>query len=124
MMHVRKCLPILACLAAALAVGTAQAQLIAFYEFDGNANDSSGNGLHATNNGMTYTTGVSGQAVSRDWTTRSSLSVWTTTRRMRLGPSSKKPWTISGQRCLQSCGRWLTMSPGCSRDMPLRTPPY
>ncbi len=41
--------------------------LVAHYPFDGNANDVSGNGNNGTENGgMTYTTGVSGQAASFD----------------------------------------------------------
>jgi hypothetical protein len=41
--------------------------LIAHYEFEGDANDSSGNGNHGTENGeVAYTTGVSGQAASFD----------------------------------------------------------
>ncbi len=41
--------------------------LVAHYLFDGNANDSSGNGHHGTENGgVTYSTGKSGQAASFD----------------------------------------------------------
>ncbi|MBT7307506.1 MAG: hypothetical protein HN842_04770, partial [Gammaproteobacteria bacterium] len=41
--------------------------LVAYYPFDGNANDSSGNENNGTENGgVTYTTGVNGQAASFD----------------------------------------------------------
>jgi formylglycine-generating enzyme required for sulfatase activity len=41
--------------------------LIAHYKFDGNANDSSGNGSHGTENGgISYTTGFDGQSASFD----------------------------------------------------------
>ncbi len=41
--------------------------LVAHYNFDGNANDSSGNGKHGTENGgVSYVTGQFGQAVSFD----------------------------------------------------------
>ena len=41
--------------------------LVAYYNFDGNLNDSSGNGNNGTANGpLTYAGGKSGQAVSFD----------------------------------------------------------
>ncbi len=45
---------------------SAESGLVAEYHFDDNAQDSSGNGNDGTNNGATYTTGVSGQALSFD----------------------------------------------------------
>ena len=44
------------------------AGLVAYYPFDGDATDHSGNGNHGTNNGASFVTGISGQAVSLDGT--------------------------------------------------------
>ncbi len=48
-------------------VGSASAALVAHYEFEGNANDSSGNGLHGTaHGGPSYLGGMFGQAIGLD----------------------------------------------------------
>ena len=45
-------------------VGTANADMVAYYKFEGDANDSSGNNLHGIEKGnISYVTGVSGQAI-------------------------------------------------------------
>jgi hypothetical protein len=50
-----------------LGLASLSSGLVAHYEFEGNANDSSGNGNDGTENGgVTYTSGVSGQAASFD----------------------------------------------------------
>ena len=48
-------------------VAASDANLVAYYKFDGNANDSSGNGNHGDpNGGPVYTTGIDNQAISLD----------------------------------------------------------
>jgi len=53
----------------------APGQLVAFYEFDGNTNDSSGNGLHATNTGMLFGQGQMGGSIANDGTAGRFVSV-------------------------------------------------
>jgi len=53
----------------------AAAQLVAFYEFDGDTNDSSGNGLHATNTGMLFGQGLTGGSIANDGTAGRFVSV-------------------------------------------------
>lgn len=53
-------------------------ELVAYYPFDGNANDESGNGNHGTeHNGVTYVAGKSGQAAMFDGED-DFISIWTT----------------------------------------------
>jgi len=47
---------------------TTEAGLAAYYTFDGDTEDHSGNGNHATNNGATFVSGHSGQALNFDGT--------------------------------------------------------
>ena len=47
---------------------TGEPELVAYYPFDGDTNDHSGNGNDGTNNGATFVSGVSGQALSFDGT--------------------------------------------------------
>ena len=47
--------------------GTANADMVAYYKFEGNANDSSGNNLHGIEKGnISYVAGVSDQAIDLD----------------------------------------------------------
>jgi hypothetical protein len=48
------------------AVSAATAGLVAYYPFDGDVQDHSGNGRHATNTGGTYIAGISGKAMRFD----------------------------------------------------------
>jgi hypothetical protein len=61
-MNLRLLISGILCLAVVLTVGTAQAQLVAFYEFDGNHNDSSGNAYHGSG-GSNWGTGNRGSAL-------------------------------------------------------------
>ena len=64
--HVIALIVVLGLLAANVAEG-ADPSLVAWYRFDGDATDSSGNNLHGTEMGdPTYTTGVFGQAIDLD----------------------------------------------------------
>lgn len=45
-----------------------QPSLVAYYPFDGDTRDYSGNGNHATNNGATFVSGIKGQALRFDGT--------------------------------------------------------
>ena len=58
---------VIACIAVGMAHADLNDGLVVYYMFEGNADDSSGNGNHGTElNGVTYTDGVIGQAASFD----------------------------------------------------------
>ena len=66
MIHVMALVVVIGLFAASVAQG-ADPSLVAWYRFDGDASDSSGNNLHGTEMGdPTYTTGVFGQAIDMD----------------------------------------------------------
>lgn len=88
---------IAACLAALAA--PAHGQLVAYYDFDGNTNDSSGNGLNAINTGMLFTSGVSGSAIANDGSTGRYVTV-----PLNVGPDVTNKLTWGGWVQLNSLG--------------------